>query len=199
MDTGLIDLKELGIYLKKRWLIILIVAILCGIIFNIYGVHKVRRNLEAAELRHTDYVKAAEELPGYYTETLYYLRSRLSDHQAEFVEAYANIYKSFLKEYGGEGELSTDNLEAYMMFLDSYKDVLSVMSGTQREYYELLLTVDTDHSAGEHPQVTSFDKATVSAIQPQWILFGFVAGTVISGVIGVILFTFPHAGKNVKK
>ena len=107
--------------------------------------------------------------------------------------------KSFLKEYGGEGELSTDNLEAYMMFLDSYKDVLSVMSGTQREYYELLLTVDTDHSAGEHPQVTSFDKATVSAIQPQWILFGFVAGTVISGVIGVILFTFPHAGKNVKK
>ena len=66
-------------------------------------------------------------------------------------------------------------------------------------YYELLLTVDTDHSAGEHPQVTSFDKATVSAIQPQWILFGFVAGTVISGVIGVILFTFPYAGKNVKK
>ena len=155
MDTGLIDLKELGAYLKKRWLIILMAAVLCGIFFNVYGVHKASLNLEAAEQRHTDYAKAAEELPGYYTETLYNLRSRLSEHQAEFVEAYANIYKGFLKEYRDEGELSTDNLEAYMMFLDSYKDVLSVMSGTQREYYELLLTADTDHPADEHPPCLS--------------------------------------------
>ena len=196
MDIGLIDLKELGIYLKKRWLIILVVAILCGIVFNVYGVHKASRNLAAAEQLHTDYAKAAEELPGYYTETLYNLRSRLSDHQAEFVEAYANIYKSFLKEYGDEGELSTDNLEAYMMFLDSYKDVLSVMSGAQREYYELLLAADTVHPAGEHPQVESFEKTPVSVVQPRWILFGFVAGAVIEGVIGVILFTVPHAGKD---
>ena len=199
MDTGLIDLKELGAYLKKRWLIILMAAVLCGIIFNIYGVHKASRNLEAAEQRHTDYAEAAEELPGYYTETLYNLRSRLSEHQAEFVEAYANIYKSFLKEYRDEGELSTDNLEAYMMFLDSYKDVLSVMSGTQREYYELLLTADTDHPAGEHPQVESFEKAPVSAVQPRWFLFGFVVGAVMAGVIGIILFTVPHTGKNGKK
>ena len=99
MDNDMIDMTELGQRLKKRWIVILFAALVCGLLFNIYGVRKENSNIENAERQHLAYMEAVDELPGYYNETLYSLRSRLSSNAAEFAEAYANIYKSFLKEY----------------------------------------------------------------------------------------------------
>ena len=197
MDTGIIDLKDLGQHLKKRWIIILAAALVCALIFNVYGVRKADRNVQNAEKQHLAYTAAVEELPGYYTEQLFSLRSRLSNNAAEFVEAYANIYKSFLKEYQTENaEIKTENLEAYMMFLDSYKDVLSVMSGTQREYYELLISTDTDTDPNSHPVAEPFERASVSAVQPTWLLIGIFAGVAVASMIVVLGYTFRRAGKS---
>ena len=87
MDAGLIDIKDLAGYLKKKWIIILTAVLLCGILFNFYGISRENRDATNSEQRHMEYVEAAEKLPGYYTEALFNLRSRLSDHAAEFVEA----------------------------------------------------------------------------------------------------------------
>lgn len=196
MDTGLIDLNDLVQYLKKRWIIILAAALIFALLFNIYGVRKTDRSLENAEKQHQAYAEAVGELPGYYTESLFNLRSRLSNNAAEFVEAYANIYKSFLKEYqAGTEEIEKENLEAYMMFLDSYKDVLSVMSGTQREYYELLISTDTDVDPDVHPQAEPFERAPVSVVQPVWLLAGVIAGAAAACVVIVLGYTFRKTGK----
>ena len=196
MDAGLIDIKDLAGYLKKKWIIILTAVLLCGILFNFYGISRENRDATNIEQRHMEYVEAAEKLPGYYTEALFNLRSRLSDHAAGFVEAYAHIYKSFLKEYQPETEsINTENLEAYMMFLDSYKDVLSVMSGTQREYYEMLLAIDTEAGMEGHPIVENYNRSDVPAIQPEWIVIGFGVGAIVSVVLLALISSVKRPEK----
>ena len=195
--TGIIDLRDLTQYLKKRWIVIVLAALVCALIFNVYGVRKANRNIENAEEQHQAYTAAVGELPGYYTEQLFNLRSRLSNNAAEFVEAYANIYRSFLKEYQAENtDIKTENLEAYMMFLDSYKDVLSVMSGTQREYYELLISTDTDIDPESHPVAEPFEKVTVSALQPTWLIIGVFIGAVAACMVVVLAYTFRKPGQS---
>ena len=196
MDAAMIDLKDLAKYLRKRRIIILVAALAFALMFNIYGVRKAGRNIERAEEQHLAYTEAVGELPGYYTEQLFNLRSRLSNNAAEFVEAYANIYKNFLKEYQTENaEIETENLEAYMMFLDSYKDVLSVMSGTQREYYELLISTDTNTDPDTHPIAEPFERAPVSAVQPVWLIIGIFVGAAAACVIIVLCYTFRKPGQ----
>jgi hypothetical protein len=196
MDNDMIDMTELGQRLKKRWIVILFAALVCGLLFNIYGVRKENSNIENAEKQHLEYMEAVDELPGYYTETLYNLRSRLSSNAAEFAEAYANIYKSFLKEYQTDDtNIKTDNLEAYMMFLDSYKDVLSVMSGTQREYYEMLISADTNVDPNVHPIAEPFERSAVSALQPVWLAFGVLAGAAATCVVVILGYTFKKTAR----
>ena len=196
MDNDMIEMTELGQRLKKRWIVILFAALVCGLLFNIYGVRKENSNIENAEKQHLEYMEAVDELPGYYTETLYSLRSRLSSNAAEFAEAYANIYKSFLKEYQTDDtNIKTDNLEAYMMFLDSYKDVLSVMSGTQREYYEMLISADTNVDPNVHPIAEPFERSAVSALQPVWLAFGVLAGAAAACVVVILGYTFKKPAR----
>ena len=196
MDTGMIDLRDLTQYLKKRWLVILLTALACALLFNVYGVRKANTSAANAEKQHLAYTEAAGELPGYYTETLFALRSRLSNTAAEFAEAYANIYKSFLREYKSDSaEIETENLEAYMMFLDSYKDVISVMSGTQREYYELLIATDTDVDPDARPEAEPFERATVSVVQPVWLVFGLLVGAAAACIAGVLIYTLRKPGQ----
>ena len=196
MDNDMIDMTELGQRLKKRWIVILFAALVCGLLFNIYGVRKENSNIENAERQHLAYMEAVDELPGYYTETLYSLRSRLSSNAAEFAEAYANIYKSFLKEYQTDDtNIKTDNLEAYMMFLESYKDVLSVMSGTQREYYEMLISADTNVDPNVHPIAEPFERSAVSALQPVWLAFGVLAGAAAACVVVILGYTFKKTAR----
>ena len=196
MDNDMIEMTELGQRLKKRWIVILFAALVCGLLFNIYGVRKENSNIENAERQHLAYMEAVDELPGYYTETLYNLRSRLSSNAAEFAEAYANIYKSFLKEYQTDDtNIKTDNLEAYMMFLDSYKDVLSVMSGTQREYYEMLISTDTNVDPNIHPTAETFEKNAVSAVQPLWLVFGVLVGAAAACVVVILGYTFKKTAR----
>lgn len=193
MDTEMIDLKALVQHLKKKWVFILLVSVVAALAFNFYGVYKATRSIENAEKQHMAFAEAVEELPGYYTESLYNLRSRLSNNAAEFAEAYANIYKSFLKEFNADNaEIETENLEAYMMFLDSYKDVISVMSGTQREYYELLISTDTDVEPDSHPVAEPFEKPSVFPVQAAWLIIGAFVGAVTSCVVITLGYTFKR-------
>ena len=192
MDTEMIDLKALIQHLKNKLIFILLATLVAALALNIYGVRKANRSLENAEKQHLAYSAAVGELPGYYTESLYNLRARLSNNAAEFAEAYANIYKSFLKEYNADKtEIETENLEAYMMFLDSYKDVISVMSGTQREYYELLISTDTDADPNSHPVAEPFEKPTVSPVQPASML------TDITAVNANVTVPAPYTVENI--
>ena len=85
MDNGMIDLNDLARCLKKRWFVIFLAALICALALNVYGVRRANRNAQNAENQHLAYSAAAGELPGYYTEDLFRLRSRLSDNAAEFV------------------------------------------------------------------------------------------------------------------
>ena len=199
MDNGMIDLNDLARCLKKRWFVIFLAALICALALNVYGVRRANRNAQNAENQHLAYSAAAGELPGYYTEDLFRLRSRLSDNAAEFVEAYANIYRSFLKEYQTESEeIATENLEAYMMFLDSYKDVLSVMSGAQREYYELLVATDTDVDPDSHPEIGNFEREFVSVVQPTWFIIGMFIGAAAACVVVILGYTFKRTAQPTK-
>ena len=103
---------------------------------------------------------------------------------------FRNIYKSFLKEFNADNaEIETENLEAYMMFLDSYKDVISVMSGTQREYYELLISTDTDVEPDSHPVAEPFEKPSVFPVQAAWLIIGAFVGAVTSCVVITLGYT----------
>ena len=196
MDTEMIDLKALIQHLKNKLIFILLATLVAALALNIYGVRKANRSIENAEKQHLAYAAAVGELPGYYTESLYNLRARLSNNAAEFAEAYANIYKSFLKEYNADKtEIETENLEAYMMFLDSYKDVISVMSGTQREYYELLISADTDADPNSHPVAEPFEKPSVSPVQPAWLIIGAFIGAAAACVIFTLGYTFRKSNR----
>ena len=180
MDNITIDLSDLFHRILKKWIIVVCFALIFAFLLGAYGYNSALKANESANEMHRQYAEAAPDLPGYYNEELFRLRSGLSDNAAAFAEAYAGIYRNFLAEYQ-DGEASDkESLTAYMMFLDSYKDVISVMSSTQREYYEMLISSD-GNAEGSAP-VPPFEASQPSMIQPKWILIGAVLGMLIACV-----------------
>ena len=184
MNEVTIDLSDLFRRIVRKWKLIVCFALVFAILAGAYGYRNAVRATQEAEEQHKRYEQAAPELPGYYSEELFQLRSALSENAAAFADAYAEIYKSFLDQYGN-GEPITDHqekMEAYMMFLDSYKDVISVMGGTQREYYELLITSEMENGDREKAAVEPYSASAPSVIQPKWIVIGILGGVFLACV-----------------
>ena len=188
MNEVTVDLSDLIRRIGKKWKLIVCAALVCAVAANLIGYRKANSNAENAALQHEAYAAAAQDLPGYFNEELYRLRSQLSENQASFAEAYAEIYRGFLNQYGMEkpGGSPDQGLEAYMMFLDSYKDVISVMSGTQREYYELLLVSQAENGDRDSAALEPFTRETPSLLQTKWILIGLFLGAVFACVLIVL-------------
>ena len=182
MNEVTIDLSDLFRKLKRKWKLIVCFALVCALIAGGYGYKRALQAENAAQERHDRYAAAASDLPGYFNEDLYALREDLSENAAAFAEAFAGIYRGFLEQYWhASGEVNhLENAESYMMFLDAYKDVISVMGGTQREYYEGLITAVTENGTREHAEVTPYEASSPSVIQPKWIVVGLVLGTFLA-------------------
>lgn len=188
-----LDLKELFSYITHKWILLVVFAFIFAVVLNVYGYHSAAVDQAAAVALHKEYENAAAELPGYYTEELFRLRSNLNDNSAAFCEAYADIYKNYLTAYKS-GTLTTDSpqLQAYMMFLDSYKDVLSVMSGNERSYYNALISANTEKQSESenHPIVEPYTPPVVSRVQPKWLILGIMAGLIACAVGVSVPFVF---------
>lgn len=183
-----IDLRDLLKKIGKKWPVLLILALAGAVALNSLAAGKSRAaSAYSAEL-HARYEEAAPELPAYYNEELFRLRTSLSKNDALFCEAYADIYKDYIAEYQA-GTLTDDGarLQAYMLFLDSYKDVLSVFSGTQRAYFNALILTDTASAEKGAPVAESVPEMT-AAFSPKWALIGALAGT----VVGAVLLAVPY-------
>ena len=178
MNEVTIDLSDLFRKLRKKWKLIVCFALVCALAAGWFGYTRALRAEAAEQERHERYALAAPELPGYFNEELFALREDLSENAAAFAEAFAGIYRGFLEQYWhASGEVNhLENAESYMMFLDAYKDVISVMGGTQREYYEGLITAVTENGTREHAAVTPYESSKPSAVQPKWVVIGLVLG-----------------------
>lgn len=183
-----IDLKDLSKKIAEKWMILLILAVIGAVVLNAFAVGKAASSASASENLHRMYSEAARELPSYFTEEMYAIRSSLSENDALFCEAFAKVYKDYISEYKAD-TLTEDStrLEAYMMFLDAYKDVLSVLSGQQRAYYNALILTDTE-SAEKGAPVTEYEPEKVGKVQLKWILLGLAAG----GLAGCVLIALPY-------
>lgn len=177
MNEVTVDLSDLFARIVKKWKLIVCFALAFALLAGIYGYRSALHAAAGEAEEHERYVLAAPELPGYYSEELFRLRSALSENAAAFAEAYAEIYRSFLEKY--DGAPITDHqekMEAYMMFLDSYKDVISVMGGTQREFYELLITAEMENGDREKALVEPYSPSEPSFVQVKWIVIGILGG-----------------------
>lgn len=186
MDNITIDLSDLFRRILKKWFIVVCFALVFAFLLGAYGYNNALKASASSDEMHRQYAEAAPGLPAYYNEDLFRLRSNLSDNAAAFAEAYAGIYRNFLEEYQ-DGEASDkESLTAYMMFLDSYKDVISVMSSTQREYYEMLIS--SDMSKEGSAAIPAYEPSQPGKIQPKWILIGAVLGA----LIGCVCIALPY-------
>ena len=178
-----IDLKDLFKKIGKKWPVLVIFAVIGAVLLNFTMVKRGRLSAASTEYFHEIYADAAPELPEYFNESLYSLRCALSENDAEFCEAYAQVYKNYITEYEA-GTLTEDptRLESYMMFMDSYKDVLSVFSGAQRSYYDALICFDNGSSAKGAP-VSEFIPSEVGTLQPKWVVIGAFVGILIGAVV----------------
>ncbi len=180
MNEVTIDLFDLFKKILSKWKTVICLGVCFAVLGGWYGYDSAVKHTEASEEQHRKYLEDASGMPDYFTEELYNLRSSLSENAADFAEAYAKIYGNFLEKYCDEAyDAENDkDLEAYMMFLDSYKDVLSVMGGTQREYYDMLISADKTGNA--RAQETQTSSQEVSVFQLKWIIIGFLGGIVIA-------------------
>ena len=200
METT-ISLNELFKKIFKKWPALVALALAGAVVCNVYGCRKAESAADSALASHEAYAAAAAELPAYYTEEMYKLRSSMPEAEAIFCEAYADIYRNYINDYL-DGSIAKDMqmLETYMMFMDSYKDVLSCMSGTQRSYYNALIYAHSDGSVSDADAeklgaaVEPYEPAQVSALQPKWALIGAVAGA-LAGMLIVGLPCLVKAGK----
>lgn len=182
MNEVTIDLGDLFKKILSRWKTILCLGICFAILGGWYGYDSAVKNVRARENRHMRYLEEASEMPDYFTEELYNLRSSLSENAASFAEAYAKVYSNFLERYCDDAydPANDSDLEAYMMFLVSYKDVLSVMGGTQRVYFERLISADKTADPAAEP--APFSPEEVSVFQTKWIIVGFLGGVILACV-----------------
>ena len=80
----------------------------------------------------------------------------------------------------------TENLQAYMMFLDSYKDVLSVMSAPERTYFEMLASLNLEDEEAGHPVVGDFSLQAPSVLQMKWVGIGLFLGLLAGCFLAVV-------------
>ena len=180
MNEITLDIGRLLKHILKKWKILLCLTIAGALAFGYFGYSKAVAAAEDRAKKHEEYVLAAPELPGYYTEELYSVRNGITETEALFAESYAAAYKSFTGETKNSEADHTQ--EAKMMFLNSYKDVLSVMSNSQRAYFDLLTRTDTESSFTEHPVIPEFDDRAPSLLQPKWIILGMIVGALLACV-----------------
>lgn len=176
-------------FIFKKWPILMVFAVLGAVAMNFYGYSK---NCDAAESDaavHERYAEAAPALPGYYSEELFRLRDCLNANSAAFCEAYAEIYKSYITSYrNGSLTDDADTLQSYMVFMDSYKDVLSVMSGNERSYYNALIAADTETALDSHPEVQNYCPPEIGVFQPEWAVIGVLAGAAVCTIFFAITY-----------
>ena len=179
MNQTTFDLPVFFREIGRKWKMLVCFAIIGAVLLGVYGYRKASAAYEGSQAMHAAYAEAAKDLPGYFTEELFYARESVGDpKRVAFAEDFSGLYRSFISQFGGEKMLApeTENLEAYMMFLDSYKDVISVMSGPERTYFELLASTDFEDSTSEHPVVHDFAMQPPSVLQVKWIGVGFFLG-----------------------
>ncbi len=179
MNDMTIDLSAFFRRLAKKWKLLLCCALIGAVLLGSYGYRNAVQTFNDAQLRHNNYAEAAQDLPGYYSEELYSARESVGDpKRVAFAEAFAGLYRSFIQQYGGENMFSpdTENMQAYMMFLASYKDVLSVMSAPERTYFEMLASLSLENDGAEHPEVGEFSVQAPSVVQIRWIGIGLFLG-----------------------
>lgn len=183
-----IDLRDLIKKIAKRWPVLLVLAVTGAAALNFIAVGRASSSAGASQELHKRYSEAAPELPSYYSEGMYAIRSSLSENDALFCEAFAEVYKDYISDYKS-GSLTEDpaRLEAYMMFLDAYKDVLSVLSGQQRAYYNALILTDTESSEKGAP-VSEYVPVRIEKLQIKWLILGAAAGI----AAGCVLLAVPY-------
>lgn len=200
MNNATIELSDLLRRLAKKWKLLLCFMLIAAVIAGAYGYRNARRSFENAQAQHIRYAEAAENLPGYFTEELYNVRESVRDpKRIAFAEAFAGLYRSFIAEYGGEKMFSPEkeNMQAYMMFLDSYKDVISVMSGPERTYFEMLASLNLENNELAHPVVNDFSAPVPSVLQMKWIGIGLFLG-LLAGCF-VVMVSWKPERKNERR
>ena len=214
MDTK-ISLKDLFSSILKKWPVLVVCMLLCAVALNVYGGNKAKASADAAAELHSKYLQAAPNLPGYFDENLYSLRSNLSDNDAYYTEAIAGIFRNFMFKYGADAELMTsgsldelennDDFASYMTFVGSFKDIKSAMSNAQIQYLQALIDVDkdadmsigaavaeSDTDESDSPEVSAGN--TVSTFQPKWLAVGAILGLFAGAVIAAVPF-LARAGR----
>lgn len=196
MNQTTFDLSHFFRTMGKKWKMLVCFALIGAALLGVYGYRKASLAFNETLARHTAYAEAAKELPGYFNEELFNARENVGDpKRIAFAEAFSGLYRSFILQFGGEKmfDPQTENLEAYMMFLDSYKDVISVMSGPERAYFEMLASIDFENTTSEHPVVGDFTMQPPSVIQAKWIGVGLFLG--LLGGSFVMTLTWKPANK----
>ena len=190
MDST-VNLKDMFKSIFRRWPLIFAIVVICAIGLNFYGYSKAGNSAQESAELHQQYLEASPNLPEYFTEEMFVLRNRMGDDKAEFCEAFADVYCSYISD-SKAGNLmdDTEKFQGYMIFLDSYKEIISGLSTDQREYFFLLAYADreeiTSNAAisGEMP-VDSGNSADVAAervspVQPKWLASGALLGFALS-------------------
>ena len=199
MNQTTVDLPDFFRAIGKKWKMLVCFALIGAVLLGVYGYRKASQAFEGSQARHAAYAEAAKELPGYFTEELFNARESVGDpKRIAFAEAFSGLYRSFILQFGGEKMFApeTENLEAYMMFLDSYKDVISVMSGPERTYFEMLASTDFENTTSEHPVVGDFTMQPPSAIQVKWIGVGLFLGLLAGCFVMTLTWKPASKGKN---
>lgn len=183
-----IDLKDLLKKIFRKWPVLIVFMLLGAICLQFFTAGKAKASAAAAAARHERYSLVAAELPSYFDEQLYGLRSVLSENDALFCEAYAHTYENYIAEYLS-GALTEDStrFEAYMMFMNSYKDVLSVFSGAQRAYYDALILRDLS-STEKGAAVRDYVPAAAAPVSIKWMAIGAILGL----LAGAALTALPY-------
>ena len=189
MNTMAIDLSDFFRRLAKKWKLLVCCALVGALLLGSYGYKNAVQAFANAQAQHSRYSEAAKDLPGYYSEELFVARESVGDpKRVAFAEAFAGLYRSFIRQYGGENMFSpdTENLQAYMMFLDSYKDVLSVMSAPERTYFEMLASLNLEDEETGHPVVGDFSIQAPSVLQTKWVGIGLFLGLLAGCFLAVV-------------
>lgn len=187
-----ISIKELFTEIARKWKIIVLFAVIGAVVMNVYGYSKAVAAEAAREDLHKRYEEAAPELPGYYTEDLFAMRSGLSELTVKYTLACAKIFREFVEQYGTDAEVTDHtNLEAYMLFLNAYNDLSTNMSSTQRNFFKELIRIDTKEYVDIHPEVRPYEPDNPNEIQPKWVGVGLFAGV----VLGALVIATPTVNK----
>jgi len=172
-----VSLVEILAKMKKKWYLFVVLIVVGAVLFNLYDYNKAKQVNDSAQSLHARYAAAAPELPGYYTEDLYALRETLSESEIAFVLAYAQVYYDFVSKYGVEVPEETDeDLTAYMVLVSSLKDVKSMMSSNQRQFYDKIKKYDRSKYVGTTAVVNDYVPVQPQTFQVKSTMLGSAIG-----------------------